>query len=393
MKQERATNRQRLSWILGSAAAGALTMYMMDPDRGNRRRALMTDKFHSLASRTEDAIDVASRDLGNRVQGLRAKAHRLLSRDTHAADDRVLRERVRQRLGRVVSHPHAIAVSAQQGRVTLSGPVLAHEKQALLEAVRNVPGVREVEDQLQEHERPDGISSLQGDGKIASSSAARESWPPALRAIAAVGGSTLGIAGLMQRTPAGKAMAAAGLLMAMRGIINMSFARMTGLRADGQTISLNKTIHIEAPPEKVFDLWSNYENFPHFMSHVEEVRDLGNGRSHWVVRGPAGARFEWTAVITEFRRPEVLAWESEPDAIVRNTGRIRFEPEGNGTRVSVHFWYSPPAGVIGHAVASILHSDPKQEMDDDLMRMKTFIETGIPPHDAAQPVREAAASR
>jgi uncharacterized membrane protein len=366
-------------------------MYMMDPDRGNRRRALVTDKLHRLAAHTDDAIDVVSRDLGNRVQGLRAKANRLLSRDKLAADNRVLKERVRQKLGHVVSHAHAIDAAAHEGCVTLSGPVLAHEKQALLDAVLGVPGVREVEDRLQVYESAEGISSLQGAGKPLSSSAARESWPPALRAIATVGGSALGIAGLIRRTPAGRAMAAAGLVIAIRGIVNMPLARMTGLRADGQTISLNKTIHIAAPPDKVFDLWNKYENFPHFMSHVEEVSDLGNGRSHWVVRGPAGARVEWTAVITESRRPEVLAWESEPDAIVLNTGRIRFEPEGNGTRVTVHMSYSPPAGVIGHAVASFLHGDPKQEMDDDLMRMKTFIETGTPPRDAAQPVREATA--
>jgi hypothetical protein len=29
--------------------------------------------------------------------------------------------------------------------------------------------------------------------------------------------------------------------------------------------------------------------------------------------------------------------------------------------------------------------DPKKEMDEDLLRMKTLIETGNPPHDAAQP--------
>ena len=45
--------------------------------------------------------------------------------------------------------------------------------------------------------------------------------------------------------------------------------------------------------------------------------------------------------------------------------------------------YLPPAGVLGHAVATLFGSDPKQEMDDDLMRMKTFIETDNPPHDAA----------
>ena len=43
----------------------------------------------------------------------------------------------------------------------------------------------------------------------------------------------------------------------------------------------------------------------------------------------------------------------------------------------------PPAGVIGHAVAKALGSDPRSRMDDDLMRFKSLIETGRPPHDAA----------
>jgi hypothetical protein len=35
-------------------------------------------------------------------------------------------------------------------------------------------------------------------------------------------------------------------------------------------------------------------------------------------------------------------------------------------------------------VASLFGADPKRLMDDDLARMKTLIETGNPPHDAAQ---------
>jgi hypothetical protein len=34
------------------------------------------------------------------------------------------------------------------------------------------------------------------------------------------------------------------------------------------------------------------------------------------------------------------------------------------------------------AVASLFGADPKSEMDDDLMRMKSFIETGHQPRDA-----------
>ena len=49
-----------------------------------------------------------------------------------------------------------------------------------------------------------------------------------------------------------------------------------------------------------------------------------------------------------------------------------------------------PAGVLGHAVAAMFGADPKSEMDADLMRMKHMIETGKPPHDAAQPLEKLA---
>jgi uncharacterized membrane protein len=64
---------------------------------------------------------------------------------------------------------------------------------------------------------------------------------------------------------------------------------------------------------------------------------------------------------------------------------VHFEPSGSGTRVTVHMEYSPPAGALGHALASLFNGNPKRQMDEDLMRMKEFIETGVPPHDAAQP--------
>jgi uncharacterized membrane protein len=45
--------------------------------------------------------------------------------------------------------------------------------------------------------------------------------------------------------------------------------------------------------------------------------------------------------------------------------------------------YNPPAGRLGHGVAVAFGADPKTTMDTDLVRMKTLIETGRAPHDAA----------
>ena len=69
----------RFNWILGGLALGALTMFLMDPDRGRRRRALVRDKMYSAKVRTRKRIDATSRDLANRAKGLRAEARQILS--------------------------------------------------------------------------------------------------------------------------------------------------------------------------------------------------------------------------------------------------------------------------------------------------------------------------
>jgi uncharacterized membrane protein len=102
-----------------------------------------------------------------------------------------------------------------------------------------------------------------------------------------------------------------------------------------------------------------------------------------VVKGPAGKRLEWDAVITERQPSERIAWRSEPDAPVQHVGCVRFDEAGKGTRVTVRMSYNPPAGVIGHTVAALLGRDAKRELDADLMRMKAYVETGRAPHDAA----------
>jgi uncharacterized membrane protein len=244
-----------------------------------------------------------------------------------------------------------------------------------------------IEDRLDVHERPEGIQALQGGRapRQVPSSMLQSDWPPAWRAAAALGGSVLGYYGMRRRTPLGSIAAAVGIGLLARSAFKAARTDSARLEAGAQTIDLEKSIYIAAPPESVFDIWAKYENFPHFTSNVREVTDLGNGRSHWIVSGPAGLQLEWNAVLTEAIRPEILAWATEPDSPVQHTGRIRFEPAGDGTRVSVHMSYRPPAGVLGHAAASLFDGNPKQQLEDDLLRMKTFVESGTAPHDAVSP--------
>ena len=362
-------------------------MYFADPVQGRRRRALARAKLQSMAARTGNAIGAALRDIENRLAGLRARGRQRLGQGAREADDAVLAARVRACLGRAVSHPHAVAVDAHGGRVELRGPVLAAEKQRLLDRVGAVAGVSGVDDKLQVHDQPDGIPALQGESGRAAASGrpGRQGWPPALRSAAMAGGAALGAYGLVRRTPAAAALAVVGLGLLARG----------ALRAPAQPvpaaagIELEKTIDLKAPIDIVFDVWTQYENFPQFMSSVVEVRDLGQQRSHWIVKGPAGARLEWDAVLTGYRRPGLLSWRTEPGASVEHAGTVTFEPTDSGTRVTVKQSYQAPAGTSGHGLALLLGSDPRREMDEDLLRMKAFIEGGIAPPDAGARQRGA----
>ena len=370
--------------LLSGIGIGAALMYMLDPDRGRRRRALVRDKFVSAANKTPDAIGATARDLSNRARGLVAEVGSLFGGEE--ASDEVIEARVRSQMGRVVSHPRSIEVVANQGRVTLRGPALAHEVGDLLSCVSSVSGVREVDNQLEVHKRAGGIPGLQGGRPHPGHrfELMQENWSPAARLLVGATGGALTVYGLGRRDPFGVGLSAIGLGLLARGVTNTEFKRLVGAGGGRRAVDIQKTINIAAPVEQVFDFWDNFENFPRFMTNVREVRDAGNGMSHWVVAGPAGVPVEWDAVMTRRVPNELLAWKSVEGATIENAGFIRFEPTAGATRVQVKLTYNPPAGAIGHGVAALFGADPKTEMDQDLMRTKTLIETGNPPRDTAE---------
>jgi uncharacterized membrane protein len=365
----------RKGWT--SILAGVGLMYLFDPERGRRRRALLRDKLAGGLDAAKDAAGVTGRDLRNRARGVAARARALTDREP--VSDELLSERVRSQLGRVVAHPGAIEVTVTRGVVTLTGPVLAREVNDLLSSVSKVRGVEDVENRLEVHERSGSVPGLQGGGPLPEHrfEFAQENWSPTARLLAGAAGGGLAAYAVRKRGVPGTAFGiiAAGLLA--RAITNMKLERLLGLGSGRRGIDVRKTIRVDAPVDRVFDYWNDISNFPLFLSHVREVRDDGHGRSHWKVAGPAGLPVEWDAVITAFVPNQLLAWKTVPGEAVRHSGVVVFDedPQG-GTRVYLRMTYKPPAGVIAHAVASLLGADPKQALDDDLLRFKSIIETG-----------------
>ena len=171
--------------LLAGAAMGVAAAYMLDPDRGGRRRARVREKIIRGAHVTGRALDATARDLANRSRGIVAATRTRWSGE--AVDDWRLVERVRAKLGRVCSHPRAIDVDARDGEVTLRGPILADEVDDVLTMTESIPAVRAVMNELEPHESPHGIPSLQGAGRPGQASMDRfqRNWAPATRALVA----------------------------------------------------------------------------------------------------------------------------------------------------------------------------------------------------------------
>lgn len=378
---------------LGYLGLGAGLMYFMDPDRGRRRRALVRDRMAHAINVMGCATNKTARDLSHRVHGIVAEGShifRLFRREE--APDQALAARVRSKLGRVVSHPHAIEVTVNRGCVTLSGPVLAHEVKELLKCVSKIPGAHEVKNALTPHERANDVPGLQGGRPRVGNrwAFAQTNWSPTARFLAcATGGALMGYC-LKRRDLPAASLGTIGFGLFMRGLTNLETKRLVGIGVGDSAIETHKTININAPVQQVYEFFTNIENFPRFMTNVREVSTIGNGRSQWKVAGPMGVPVKWAARITENIPNERISWETLPGSLVKNSGTIHFQPTSSGgTQVDIKLLYNPIVGAAGHALAKIFAADPKSEMDADLLRMKTMIETGHAPHDAAQPMPPA----
>jgi uncharacterized membrane protein len=141
---------------------------------------------------------------------------------------------------------------------------------------------------------------------------------------------------------------------------------------------VTKSIVINSTAEELYQYWRELENLPRFMRHLESVKVTGEGRSHWVAKGPAGSSVEWDAEVTEDRPNELIAWRSLEGSQVYNAGSVRFE-EATGKRgaiVTVEFDYDPPGGLLGVVAAKLSGEEPYGQLQDDLRRFKQIIEVG-----------------
>lgn len=221
------------------------------------------------------------------------------------------------------------------------------------------------------------------------------------RIASAIGGGILAAVGVKRRSPGGIALALLGGDLLRRGITGHCYAyealglRTTDKGQGAETTSVpyelgvrvDKSITIARPRQEVFSFWRDLNNLARFMKNVESVTQLDDGRSHWIVKGPAGRRIEWDAVVHHEEEGQMIAWRTLEGAAVQHAGSVWFRdaPAGRGTEVKVELQYNPPAGMLGAAIATLWGKEPGQQIQEDLHRLKQILEAGEIPTTEGQP--------
>jgi uncharacterized membrane protein len=132
---------------------------------------------------------------------------------------------------------------------------------------------------------------------------------------------------------------------------------------------VEKSIDVDQPITKVYNQWTQFEDFPTFMGGVDEVEQLDDRHLRWTT-SVAGVERTFDTEIIEQKPDEQISWRTEDGE--DHTGAVTFEELGpNSTRVTVVMSYRPENWVekIGDALNII-----DRRVANDLERFQQLVE-------------------
>jgi len=134
--------------------------------------------------------------------------------------------------------------------------------------------------------------------------------------------------------------------------------------------TVERSITVNVPITTAYNQWTQFEEFPHFMTGVEEVRQEGDTHLFWRAN-IAGKTVEWEAEITKQEPDSRIAWKSTTGA--HNAGIVTFQSGGaSSTEINLSLEYEPEGFVenVGSTLGLV-----GARVEGDLQRFKEFIES------------------
>jgi uncharacterized membrane protein len=133
--------------------------------------------------------------------------------------------------------------------------------------------------------------------------------------------------------------------------------------------SIQQSIDVDVPVSAVYNQWTQFEEFPQFMSGVESITQQDDAHLHWTVN-IGGVEREFDAEVTEQHPDERIAWRSTEGP--QHAGVVTFHRLADAqTRVTLQMDWEPEGFV--EKAGAVLQIDDMQ-IARDLRKFKEIIE-------------------
>jgi polyketide cyclase/dehydrase/lipid transport protein len=134
---------------------------------------------------------------------------------------------------------------------------------------------------------------------------------------------------------------------------------------------VQQAIEVSAPLHTVYEQLAAFENYPRFMSGVQEVTPIGHDQTHWIM-DVDGKRREFDAQITERSLDERVSWSTTEGPLLAET--ITLRPMGE-TKTQIVAQLEADAAFLmpsdRHGQASLT-----KRLQSDLTMFKSLVESG-----------------
>jgi uncharacterized membrane protein len=142
-------------------------------------------------------------------------------------------------------------------------------------------------------------------------------------------------------------------------------------------LSIEKSIVIDAPLERVFAYYSEPENMPEIWPSLLEVKDVQRDddgyatQFRWVYK-MAGMRFEGSTVITAFEKNRMYTTEGKGG--IESTFETSFEDQGGKTLIRESVRYHVPVPLLGRVAERFLVKSNEHEVETIHKNLKVRME-------------------
>lgn len=133
-------------------------------------------------------------------------------------------------------------------------------------------------------------------------------------------------------------------------------------------------VEINAPVERVFDMFADFEAAPRWAGGVVDVRRTGRRTFRWTAETALDLDVKWEAEVVVFAPDRRIVWRSIDGDIHADCEAVfSVTPEGT-TMLRVVRGYATPGGRTGRAVARFFGRHPEEQLEEDLSHLKRLAE-------------------